>query len=213
MISIDNAVELMIKTYLGLPRRVTHIEISRKEYGEKSESFPELLDLLEKYAPNKLEGVDLGEIEWYHRVRNELYHQGNGLTVERSKVEIYAQLARLLFRNLFGFNLEVGEVESEALGYFLNYWSEVEKVVSMLRTKRLSERTTSASSAEEYPSRAEIVPQIMDHRSLAEFKDLQDIRNAIVHGEKTPGSDQLEMYIERTKRLINRLETQLSSMH
>src|SRR5712671_3188280 len=65
MISIDNAVELMTKTYLGLPKRVTGIAISRKEYDEIAERFPALLDALEKYAAEKLDGIDLGEIEWY----------------------------------------------------------------------------------------------------------------------------------------------------
>src|SRR5262245_41320584 len=88
MIAIDNAVELTIKTYLGLPKRVTGLGISRKDFQEIAESFPALLDALEKHATDKLTGVDLGEVEWYHRLRNQLYHQGNGLTVERTKVEI-----------------------------------------------------------------------------------------------------------------------------
>src|SRR5688572_30044400 len=92
IISIDNAVELMIKTYLNLPSRITGLKISRKDYAEFSESFPRLLDALEANAAKTLEGIDLGEVEWYHRLRNELYHQGNGLTVERRKVEVYAEL-------------------------------------------------------------------------------------------------------------------------
>jgi hypothetical protein len=91
MIAIDNAIELTIQTYLGLPKRVTGLKIRRKEFAEMSESFPALLDGLERYANDKLAGIDLGEIEWFHRLRNELYHQGNGLTVERDKVEVYAQ--------------------------------------------------------------------------------------------------------------------------
>lgn len=63
MISIDNAVELMVKTFLGLPKRVTGIAIARREYQEFSESFPRLLDALEQYAPDKLDGIDLGIIE------------------------------------------------------------------------------------------------------------------------------------------------------
>ena len=47
MISIDNAVELMSTTYLGLPQRVTDLKISRSEYQEFVESFPKLLDALE----------------------------------------------------------------------------------------------------------------------------------------------------------------------
>jgi hypothetical protein len=38
MLSIDNAVELMIKTYLGLPKRINGLSLSRKEFDEISES-------------------------------------------------------------------------------------------------------------------------------------------------------------------------------
>jgi hypothetical protein len=57
MISIDNAVELMMKTYLGLPSRITGLNITRKEYQEFSESFQKLLDALEKYTATKLDGM------------------------------------------------------------------------------------------------------------------------------------------------------------
>ena len=67
MIAIDNSVELIIKTYLGLPKRITGLTISRKEYREFSENFPTLLDALEVHAKEKISGIDLGEIEWYHR--------------------------------------------------------------------------------------------------------------------------------------------------
>lgn len=105
MIAIDNAVELTIKTYLGLPKRITGLHVPRKELSEISESFPALLDAIERHAHDKLLGIDLGEIEWYHRLRNELYHQGNGLTVERDKVNVYAQLAIVSSRTYLALSL------------------------------------------------------------------------------------------------------------
>lgn len=45
LLSIDNAVELMVKTYLSLPRRITGVNLSRKDFSEISESFP-VLDIL-----------------------------------------------------------------------------------------------------------------------------------------------------------------------
>jgi hypothetical protein len=101
LICIDNSVELMVKTFLGLPKRITGLDIARN----LRESLPRLLELLAEHAADKLVGVDLGLIEWYHRLRNELYHQGNGLSIERDKVAGYAEQARLLFQNLFGFLL------------------------------------------------------------------------------------------------------------
>jgi hypothetical protein len=104
MISVDNSVELMIKTYLGLPERARGFkEPSRKELEIASESFPGLLDLLQNYATHKITGLSLDDIEWYHRLRNQLYHSGNGFTVDVSKVETYLQLAISLFESPFGF--------------------------------------------------------------------------------------------------------------
>lgn len=135
MLSIDNAVELIIKTYLGLPKRVIDIHISRKKFAEISESFPEMLDALEEHADQHLEGIDLGEIEWFHRLRNQLYHQGNGLTVAREQAEVYAELAKLLYGNLFGEELPVVyeyQDEHQLLGEFIAAWVEFEKLVAAL---------------------------------------------------------------------------------
>lgn len=62
ILSVDNAVELTIKTYLGLPKRISGITVPRKEFVEFSESFPKLLDALEQYAADRIAGIGLGEI-------------------------------------------------------------------------------------------------------------------------------------------------------
>lgn len=181
MIAIDNAVELMIKTYLGLPKRITGLAITRKEYQEVAESFPGLLDALEKYSADKLDGVDLGTIEWYHRVRNELYHQGNGLTVERDKVEIYAELANVLFRNLFGSELvEQRSARTELVGEFLAAWIDLERALRELAgTHSLTGRT---------PHGGLDLLRFLDGASLMEpherreIDNLRQIRNEVVHG-------------------------------
>jgi len=127
MIAIDNSVELIIKTFLGLPKRITELTISRKEYQEISESFPGLLDALENHAPKKIIGIDLGAIEWYHRLRNQLYHQGNGLTVERAIVEVYSALANELFHKLFGVVLVRPKSDkAKLLADFLENWTILE---------------------------------------------------------------------------------------
>ena len=101
----DNAVELTIKTFLSLPERVTAINLARRKFDEIAESFPTLIGALETYASEKVQGLDLGQLEWLHRVRNQLYHSGQGLTVQRSLVEAYAALANALFQRLFGESL------------------------------------------------------------------------------------------------------------
>lgn len=181
MISIDNAVELMMKTYLGLPKRLSGLAITRKEYQEVSESFPSLLDAIEKYAADKLAGVDLGAIEWYHRLRNELYHQGNGLTVERDKVEIYAELANILFRNLFGAELiEPSSSKAELLGEFLQAWGEFERILNdQVHAVGLGQKRVLP------PAQAIrlLPPNLFTKDDVLAIERLTQLRNSAAHGQ------------------------------
>jgi len=128
-ISIDNGVEVMIKTYLGLPRRVKDIPSPTRRELESAFGFPDILDLLEKFAPQHLEGIELGEIEWYHRIRNSLYHDGNGITVEKKHVETYLGLAKILFENLFQEKLEdlKSDRQISSNEVYLEKWLELER--------------------------------------------------------------------------------------
>jgi len=182
MISIDNAVELMMKTYLGLPQRVTGLKISRSEYQEFAESFPRLLDALEKYASDKLDGINLGEIEWYHRIRNELYHQGNGLTVERDKVEVYAELANVLFANLFGFRLvEPEEDETVILGEFMQAWVDFEK--TLVDASPLPKVDTYGQPVAPLQIVQALASEgFISKKDLDEINQIRQIRNQVVHG-------------------------------
>lgn len=130
MVSIDNAVELTIKTFLGLPERIRGYRgPTRKVLEEASESFPALLDLLETHASQLIIGLSLGDIDWYHRLRNQLYHSGNGITVDSSKVEIYLQLATSLFQSLFGIApvLHRTVAVQTNTGHFLQLWNIFEQ--------------------------------------------------------------------------------------
>jgi len=176
MIAIDNSVELMLKTYISIPMRVTGLSISRKERDDICSGFPQLLDGVEKHAADKLAGIDLGEVEWFHRLRNELYHQGNGLTVERRKVEVYAELAKVLFENLFGVEMQLGESDGlHTLGEFMGAWVQIEKELSKINEGERPVPTSRIVS--KLHSEGKITAA-----QIAEFRELQKIRNEVVHG-------------------------------
>jgi len=205
MISIDNAVELMIKTYLGLPKRVTGLAISRREFSEVSESFPSLLDALEKHAADKLDGIDLGEIEWYHRLRNELYHQGNGLTVERDKVEVYAELANTLFRNLFGYEL-VQRVTSRTdnLGQFMSAWTSIERGLKDIarRNSPANKRATGLFDV----LRIIRMAGLLSPKEITELEELRQTRNEIVHGTRDFETALTAEIMDRARKYASRFE-------
>jgi hypothetical protein len=185
LLSIDNAVELTIKTYLGLPKRITGLQISRKDFAEISESFPKMLDALEEHAGQYLNGIDLGDIEWFHRLRNQLYHQGNGLTVARDQVEVYAELAKLLFRNLFGDDLSVApEDEHRLLGQFLAAWVDFEKLVASLSEKNI-DRMSTLRGRPRPPMMAvnELLRlNVFSVQDAEKIEELRRLRNEVVHG-------------------------------
>ena len=210
LLSIDNAVELTIKTFLGLPRRITGINLSRKEFQEISESFTRLLDAIEQHAVDRLNGIDLGEIEWFHRLRNELYHQGNGLTVERAKVEIYAELAKLLFRNLFGFDVEINESEDQdVLGSFLTAWVNLEKELIELGAKHkdhipgLSERTMPFLKLEEIL----LENKLLDAKTAQDIELIRAIRNQVIHGQNDYKSILTHELVTRTDALASKVKS------
>ena len=135
MISIDNAVELAVKTYLQLPKRVRRTDgPSRKQFDEKSRSFPDLLDLLEEFATDRLDGVSLGDLEGFHRLRNALYHDGNGVTVDPVHVDSYLQVARILLKNLLGISVdEPGTAPPHSLlGQLVLKWGEFEQAARQM---------------------------------------------------------------------------------
>ena len=203
MIAIDNAVELTIKTFLGLPTRVTGLHITRKEFSEIAESFPALLDALEKYVSDKLTGINLGEIEWYHRLRNELYHQGNGLTVERDKIEVYAQLANVLFKNLFGEEMVQSPAGSQQLlGEFMELWAQLEAaLLSMAHDHSLtgSHGKGSRWAVDILRGTGTLPPE-----AKKEFDELRYLRNQIVHGAVDHREELTPAIIKRLKALLEK---------
>jgi hypothetical protein len=199
MISVDNAVELAIKTYLGLPKRARGTDgPGRRELESANESFPALLDMLDRYAVDKLTGVDLGDIEWYHRLRNQLYHSGNGITVDRARVEAYLQVALGLFENLFGDAPRIDEkspVQTKT-GEFLHLWTKFDH---LLRTQ-LPPKDGAA-----YHWKREFL-QGVSAEAVALWETLGTFRNNLVHSLETLGATDLDRSLRDLRRLIEILE-------
>jgi uncharacterized protein YutE (UPF0331/DUF86 family) len=180
MISIDNSVELMMQTYIQLPRRVTGLDISRSKRDEYCKNFPSLLDGIEENAAVKIVGFDLGHIEWFHRLRNQLYHDGNGLTVERTKVEVYAELAQRLFESLFEVQLAVSNTANmRKYGEFIDSWVKIEK--ALIANSPANQRFVTLKAIAELRDEGKITKDEAEKLNL-----VRNTRNRLVHGEAEP---------------------------
>lgn len=205
MISIDNSVELMIKTYLGLPKRISKIEgITRKKFSEITSGFPSLLDGIEEFASDKLTGIELGDIEWFHRVRNQLYHDGNGITVEKQKVETYAEIAKILFENLFEIEIEIKDEEfhKSLVGEFINKWAQLER--KLLSISEADEDGVRRRSPMMYYRELHSKGQIGEI-NFRKFDEARMFRNNLVHGMSVPEKKELKRFLNVIDELIELL--------
>lgn len=103
MISIDNALELAVKTYLSRNLRV--LNIKRKDYNNIKRDFSKLLSLILKVASNKINEQELSSIEHNHELRNNLYHEGIGITVNKEIVKSYSEEVISLISKLYEVDL------------------------------------------------------------------------------------------------------------
>ena len=99
-ISIDNCVEESVRKFLSMPESKSGVKVGRSDLEAASWSFPKLLDLLFRKAPDRLSGLDTGDIEHFHRIRNTLYHDGTGLSVDEQYLRAYRRIAEVLMQNL-----------------------------------------------------------------------------------------------------------------
>lgn len=206
LIAIDNAVELSIKTYLSLPKRVTGFSVPRKRLEEISESFPSLLDALEEFGSDKLDGIDLASIEWYHRLRNQLYHQGYGLSVEREKVEIYAELANSLFKNLFGTSVVVeGDVNTLLLGRFVQLWPRLEAALASIASDHalLGRPRGLITDTVRFLRNGGILPEA----DLKRVERFRKIANEVIHGATDYRAVLDQSLVDDLEQLVNELES------
>lgn len=225
-ICIDNAVELMIKTYLTLPKRITNIQLSWSKIYERIESFPKMLDTLYEYAPDKFDGIDINEIEWFHRIRNDLYHNGHGFLIEKKYVVIYAEIARQLFENLFNHPLEVDSNEKNAnqlLGSFIQEWVKLEKSIQKLsltahkydKKEILIRPMTSMQllynliNINKNPD----IPIKIELEKIKKIDSFREIRNQIVHRAANHENLLNQKLIEETKELTSYIQQLMNQLH
>jgi hypothetical protein len=199
-ISIDNCVETSIRTFLSLPSSKSGIVVSRKDMDEAENSFPKLLLLLFDRACNRLTGLDAADIEHYHRIRNKLYHDGTGLSVDGEYLLAYRQIAAVLLQNLFSVPIQEPGPTPD-LGRLILLWNQLDRIVrTRLRIAEkngkhintLSKLTMGASEG------------IFDSDDIAKFLEIRGVRNDQVHSEKVD-KQQVEYAVNLAEKLILKL--------
>ena len=114
LMGFDNAIEVSLEVFIRLHPRLRGHEIRKDDVEKALRNFHEKITFLEKYAAENDEDIDLpiSEILWFHSLRNELYHSGNGMVPEMHVVEDAQNAAIDVFQILF--KVDAGELRPGA---------------------------------------------------------------------------------------------------
>jgi hypothetical protein len=108
LIGLDNAIEVCIDVFLNLhPRLRGGFEIPRDDRDRALRNFHSKLEFLDGYVQSQAGPVNLPieRIIWYHSLRIELYHSGNGMIPEAHVIQGAKVAAIDVFKSLFGIDL------------------------------------------------------------------------------------------------------------
>lgn len=125
---LDVGAEMLFKTYLGLPKKITGATTSEDErFNITCKGFHDVVEGVK----NSRQGIsvkDLARVEFFHGIRNKLYHQGNGLAVPSSHLVEYISVLKILFKQLI--NVELDDLISPLSKEQVVYIAKVKKEVS-----------------------------------------------------------------------------------
>ena len=111
---LDVCVETTMRTFLSLPDGLVPGTIKYFERRRFSEgNFHDLTRGVEAVCVTPIAPTDLHYVKYYHAKRNQLYHQGSGITVAAGDVERYMRVAASLLDQLLGVGQEVAPASAE----------------------------------------------------------------------------------------------------
>jgi hypothetical protein len=199
-ISVDNCVETAIRTFLSLPEGRSGVKVPRKDFMAAENSFPGLVDLLFEHAGSLLTGIDPYDVEHYHRIRNRLYHEGTGLSVDDQYLLAYRSIAALLLQNLFGVAYSKSVDQQPRLDSLILNWNQIEQFVNQrLRNAGMDERDT-------YKWKRAFQAEVLTSDQVNDLTEIRIARNRLVHSATVDPED-VRHWVRRSKRLLDVLES------
>jgi hypothetical protein len=185
----------MIRTFLSLPKRTSGIKVKKQDLDDTRNSFPLLLGLMEQHASHKLTGINITDIEVYHRTRNKLYHDGTGLSVDEQHLMAYRGIAEVLLENLFGQSSKETITEQKSMERLIVDWNTIEKTV---RDRMQAAGITSTHKWEEAFAAGILGP---DDAQI--FHNLYKARNRLVHSG-TVNKEDLDQWHAQSTELLSK---------
>jgi len=202
LVSFDNSIELSIITFLSLnPIQREGLQFQKKEIAQWLSNYHSKIEFFEHYIVTKLNQemlVERDAIIFYHQLRNELYHKGNGFVPDKRHISGIREVALWVFSKLFNVNVEkLLDEETPILLAPIKQVSGLSSSTVFLETfismkKSLDMLLESLESGEaSYPSNIveswkNIISRYSDElpqEYLTDVREAEILRNAILSGE------------------------------
>jgi len=109
LVGFDNAIEVAITTYLQLnPKLRSGRMFPRKDVDGWLQNYHTKIAFFEQFVEDQKFPLQssITEIIWYHSLRNELYHSGNGMVPEKHCLEGLRLAALEVFKCLYKVDVE-----------------------------------------------------------------------------------------------------------
>jgi hypothetical protein len=198
-ISLDNCVETAVRVFLSLPEPKAGVQIRRTDVLAAGNSFPKLVDLLFACAGARLTGIDPHDIEHFHRIRNQLYHEGTGFSVDEQYLLAYRTIATLFLKNLFGVDYAPVVSQPARLDLLILTWNKIEsKVKDRLRAAGIDDRQT-------FKWEYALQERLFTSDQIIELTELRMARNRLVHSTAVDPQE-IAHWVRKSKLLLEVLD-------
>ena len=198
-ISIDNSVETSVRAFLSLPERKSGVEIPRSEIDAAGNSFPRLVSLLFKHVSDRLTGIDPDDIEHYHRIRNRLYHEGTGFSVDEQYLLAYRSIASVMLQDLFGVSYTKPADQPLRLETLILNWNRIDQCVKRLFSEG------GIDGGHTYKWEQSFQKKVLTPEQVQDLTELRIARNRLAHSTKMDAAD-LGFWVRKSQKLLDVLE-------
>lgn len=215
LISFDNSIEISITAFINLSPSIRgpcpvlkhrsaknrEVQGMLKNYFEKLKYFYKRINALEDTVK-----VGNDEILWYHQLRNELYHSGNGMVPERQTLVDIREAAIWVFSSLFQTDAnqllysDVPAPSTSPQPEKPDFFNIVNSFLSFEQALRALEGTKVKMNL--FVNNIADMQIYFSDEEIKIIKKSKRLRNEIIHG-KNPSSD---LTHDSIKELINKLE-------
>ncbi len=112
---LDVGVETLFKTYLSIDNSISKAKTKHEERRDllKSESFYKLVEGVKEATGDRLPPDFIGQVMYFHNIRNKMYHEGDGVTITQKNLADYTIFGEDLLEQLLGVSLKPEPIPDE----------------------------------------------------------------------------------------------------